>query len=171
LDDFLWIDGKQGAWCISGDVWLDIIDDFENGLEEHCEEEQRLKDEEVPSPPYDDALDTLYEMFHAVNEIVLWPSQQTRQARASAPTEPLILTPETVVPSQFIRVEKIQTVSEAYSELNLRLGVDGNSAKKAYRHLAMQYSPDRNPGEADCERKIRRLNMARDIVYRHLGIS
>ena len=36
--------------------------------------------------------------------------------------------------------------------------------KAAYRKLAMQHHPDRNPGDADCEHKFKELNEAYDVL-------
>jgi molecular chaperone DnaJ len=48
------------------------------------------------------------------------------------------------------------------------LGVDrtatADEMKKAYRKLAMQYHPDRNPGNAEAEAKFKEVNEAYDIL-------
>ena len=36
--------------------------------------------------------------------------------------------------------------------------------KAAFRKLAMQHHPDRNPGDADCEHKFKELNEAYDVL-------
>ena len=48
------------------------------------------------------------------------------------------------------------------------LGVDRRASsselKKAYRKLAMQYHPDRNPGDAEAETKFKEISVAYDIL-------
>ena len=48
------------------------------------------------------------------------------------------------------------------------LGVDKNSdadtIKKAYRKLAMQYHPDRNPGDKEAEEKFKEINEAYEVL-------
>jgi molecular chaperone DnaJ len=48
------------------------------------------------------------------------------------------------------------------------LGVDKKSSaddlKKAYRKLAMQYHPDKNPGNKDAEQKFKEINEAYDVL-------
>ncbi|MDP6840535.1 MAG: molecular chaperone DnaJ [Rhodospirillales bacterium] len=48
------------------------------------------------------------------------------------------------------------------------LGIDRDSGaddvKKAYRKRAMQYHPDRNPGDAEAEKKFKELNEANDVL-------
>ena len=48
------------------------------------------------------------------------------------------------------------------------LGVDrdagGDEIKKAYRKLAMQYHPDRNPDDAEAERKFKEVNEAYEVL-------
>src|SRR6476469_463243 len=36
--------------------------------------------------------------------------------------------------------------------------------KAAFRKLAMQHHPDRNPGDKDCEHKFKELNEAYDVL-------
>src|SRR5690348_18481851 len=36
--------------------------------------------------------------------------------------------------------------------------------KAAYRKLAMQWHPDRNPGDKDCESKFKEINEAYDVL-------
>lgn len=79
-------------------------------------------------------------------------------------------TPDQVAPSDHLVVPPVQTVDEALGILGLKRNPDHGDAKKAYRRLAMQYAPDRNPGNREYEAKMMRLNMARDIVWRVFSI-
>jgi len=47
-----------------------------------------------------------------------------------------------------------------YSVLGVERGADDNTIKSAYRKLAMQYHPDRNPDNPDAEAKFKELNEA-----------
>lgn len=47
-----------------------------------------------------------------------------------------------------------------YSVLGVERGADDTTIKSAYRKLAMQYHPDRNPDNADAEAKFKELNEA-----------
>ena len=47
-----------------------------------------------------------------------------------------------------------------YSLLGVDRGAGLDDIKKAYRKLAMQYHPDRNPGDKEAERKFKQINEA-----------
>src|ERR1700681_1997761 len=51
-----------------------------------------------------------------------------------------------------------------YEILNVSRTVTEVELKAAYRKLAMQHHPDRNPGDADCEHKFKELNEAYDVL-------
>jgi molecular chaperone DnaJ len=51
-----------------------------------------------------------------------------------------------------------------YETLGVEKGADADTMKKAYRKLAMQYHPDRNPGDKAAEAKFKELNEAYDIL-------
>jgi molecular chaperone DnaJ len=51
-----------------------------------------------------------------------------------------------------------------YELLGVGRDADPETIKKAYRKLAMQYHPDRNPGDADCEHKFKEINEAYDVL-------
>jgi molecular chaperone DnaJ len=51
-----------------------------------------------------------------------------------------------------------------YATLGVQRGAGAEEMKKAYRKLAMQYHPDRNPGDAKAEAKFKELNEAYDVL-------
>ncbi|SOD91802.1 molecular chaperone DnaJ [Caenispirillum bisanense] len=51
-----------------------------------------------------------------------------------------------------------------YEVLGVAKGAGADDLKKAYRKLAMQYHPDRNPGDAGAEAKFKELNEAYDVL-------
>ncbi|MCE9648113.1 MAG: molecular chaperone DnaJ [Parvibaculum sp.] len=51
-----------------------------------------------------------------------------------------------------------------YDVLGVARNASADEMKKAYRHQAKQLHPDRNPGDADAERKFKELNEAYDIL-------
>lgn len=51
-----------------------------------------------------------------------------------------------------------------YSTLGVARDVSDEDLKKAYRKLALQYHPDRNPDDKTAEEKIREINAAYEIV-------
>lgn len=51
-----------------------------------------------------------------------------------------------------------------YEVLGLEKWVENEAIKKAYRKLAMQYHPDRNPGDAEAEKKFKEINEAYGIL-------
>jgi molecular chaperone DnaJ len=51
-----------------------------------------------------------------------------------------------------------------YATLGVQRGASADELKKAYRKLAMQYHPDRNPGDAKAEAKFKDLNEAYDVL-------
>ena len=51
-----------------------------------------------------------------------------------------------------------------YELLGVERGASIDEIKKAYRKLAMQYHPDRNPGNEEAEHKLKELNQAYGIL-------
>jgi molecular chaperone DnaJ len=51
-----------------------------------------------------------------------------------------------------------------YATLGVERNATAEELKKAYRKLAMQYHPDRNPGDAKSEAKFKELNEAYDVL-------
>lgn len=51
-----------------------------------------------------------------------------------------------------------------YEVLGAARGASADELKKAYRKLAMQYHPDRNPGDEKAEQKFKELNEAYDVL-------
>ncbi|MGP1281740.1 MAG: molecular chaperone DnaJ [Parasphingopyxis sp.] len=56
------------------------------------------------------------------------------------------------------------TEVDYYELLRVDRGVDGATLKSAYRKLAMEYHPDRNPGDAECEAKFKSINEAYECL-------
>jgi len=51
-----------------------------------------------------------------------------------------------------------------YETLGVTRGASAEELKKAFRKLAMQYHPDRNPGDAKAEHRFKELNEAYDVL-------
>src|SRR4249920_461188 len=51
-----------------------------------------------------------------------------------------------------------------YEVLGVVRGASEADMKAAYRKLAMQHHPDRNPGDKDCEHRFKELNEAYDVL-------
>jgi len=51
-----------------------------------------------------------------------------------------------------------------YSSLGVQRGASADELKKAYRKQAMQFHPDRNPGDAKAEAKFKEINEAYDVL-------
>jgi len=51
-----------------------------------------------------------------------------------------------------------------YETLGVARSADGEELKRAYRKLAMQYHPDRNPGDKSAEQKFKEVNEAYDVL-------
>src|SRR5271155_1401221 len=51
-----------------------------------------------------------------------------------------------------------------YATLGVAREASGDDLKKAYRKLAMQFHPDRNPGDKQAESKFKEVNEAYDVL-------
>ncbi len=51
-----------------------------------------------------------------------------------------------------------------YATLGVARDASSDDIRKAYRKLAMQYHPDRNPGDASAEAKFKEINEANDVL-------
>jgi molecular chaperone DnaJ len=56
------------------------------------------------------------------------------------------------------------TKRDYYEVLGVGRGADGTTIKSAYRKLAMQYHPDRNPGDGDAEVKFKEVSAAYEVL-------
>jgi molecular chaperone DnaJ len=54
--------------------------------------------------------------------------------------------------------------ADFYETLGVAKGCDEKELKAAFRKLAMQFHPDRNPGDEACEHKFKEINQAYEIL-------
>ena len=54
--------------------------------------------------------------------------------------------------------------SDYYELLGVQRDCDPDGLKRAYRKLAMQYHPDRNPGDSKAETKFKEINEAYEVL-------
>ena len=51
-----------------------------------------------------------------------------------------------------------------YDTLGVKKGASADEIKKAYRKLAAQYHPDKNPGDTSAEEKFKEVQNAYDVL-------
>ena len=55
-----------------------------------------------------------------------------------------------------------------YEILGAERDTSDSELKKKYRKLAMQYHPDKNPGDEEAESKFREIGQAYDVLKHHI---
>ena len=56
------------------------------------------------------------------------------------------------------------TDRDYYEILGVNKSANGDEIKKSFRKLAMQYHPDRNPGDKEAEAKFKEINEAYEVL-------
>ena len=59
---------------------------------------------------------------------------------------------------------KMSAETDLSDLLGVARGADDATIKSAYRKLAMQYHPDRNPGDAEAETRFKAISAAYDVL-------
>ncbi|MGB5723524.1 MAG: DnaJ domain-containing protein, partial [Parasphingorhabdus sp.] len=54
--------------------------------------------------------------------------------------------------------------TDYYEQLSVSRDCDGATLKSSYRKLAMQWHPDKNPGDADAESRFKSISEAYDVL-------
>jgi len=55
-------------------------------------------------------------------------------------------------------------MGDYYSILGVRKNANKSTIKKAYRKLALEYHPDKNPGDSEAERKFKKIVKAYEVL-------
>ncbi|GAC1478191.1 MAG: molecular chaperone DnaJ [Acetobacteraceae bacterium] len=63
-----------------------------------------------------------------------------------------------------MRAEDVATKTDFYQTLGVQRDANADDLKKAYRKLAMQYHPDRNPNDKSAEAKFKEVSEAYDVL-------
>jgi molecular chaperone DnaJ len=58
----------------------------------------------------------------------------------------------------------VATTHDLYASLGVSKTASADEIKKAYRKLARQYHPDKNPGDADAEERFKEIQTAYDVL-------
>jgi len=71
----------------------------------------------------------------------------------------------TIRTQKFVVIKESKLVELDYYEiLQISKNADGDEIKKAYRKLAMQYHPDKNPGDKEAEERFKAVNEAYQVL-------
>src|SRR5205807_1778098 len=62
------------------------------------------------------------------------------------------------------RCRVVMPPSDLYQVLGVARGADETELKKAYRQLAMQFHPDRNPGDKQAEERFKEVSQAYSVL-------